>query len=239
MVEREPMARDPYDELAEEYADRIDSWAYNADYERPAVLSLLPDLDGARVLDAGCGPGKYAELLLDRGADVVGVDVSGNMLAEARDRVGGDAAVLQADLATVGSLFEPSSFDVVVSALTLHYVEEWQPIFDGFADVLRPGGAFVFSIQHPFDSFRRYDAGSYFSVEQVSREWDSFEDPVEMPAYRRPVSAVFNPLVDAGFALDRVVEPTPLPSFEEKLPEAYETLSREPRFMCVGAHLPE
>ena len=53
--------------LADDYARLIDTKPHNAYYERPATLALLPDVNGMHVLDAGCGPGIYAEELLKRG----------------------------------------------------------------------------------------------------------------------------------------------------------------------------
>lgn len=55
-----PIALDAYEALAERYAALVDSKAENAYCERPATLSLLPDIEGKRVLDAGCGPGSYS-----------------------------------------------------------------------------------------------------------------------------------------------------------------------------------
>lgn len=68
--EEEPIALEAYEKLAERYAALIDTKAENAYYERPATLSLLPDVKGKRVLDAGCGSGLYSEWLLDHGAEV-------------------------------------------------------------------------------------------------------------------------------------------------------------------------
>jgi hypothetical protein len=56
-----------------------------------------------------------------------------------------------------------------------------------------------------------------------------------MPSYRRPLAALLNPLVEAGFELDRVLEPTPTERFREEAPEDYEELSRQPGFLCVRA----
>jgi hypothetical protein len=56
---------DIYDELAEAYAARVETKPHNAYYERPATLSLLPDVKGKRVLDAGCGPGVYTGWLVN------------------------------------------------------------------------------------------------------------------------------------------------------------------------------
>ena len=75
-MNQKPIALDAYETLAESYAARVDTKPHNAYYERPATLSLLPQVKGKRVLDAGCGPGVYAEWLVEHGAEVVAFDVS-------------------------------------------------------------------------------------------------------------------------------------------------------------------
>jgi predicted TPR repeat methyltransferase len=65
-----------FDDFAEEYERQASEGFHNALYERPVMLELLGDVQGRRVLDAGCGPGLYAEELLRRGAEVVGSDQS-------------------------------------------------------------------------------------------------------------------------------------------------------------------
>jgi len=66
----EPIAVDAYEILAEAYASVVETKPHNPYYERPATLSLLPEIKGKRVLDAACGPGIYSEWLLSRGAAV-------------------------------------------------------------------------------------------------------------------------------------------------------------------------
>jgi hypothetical protein len=56
-MHEQPIALEAYSRLADASAARIDTKAHNAYYDRPAVLSLLPPVEGKRVLDAGCGPG--------------------------------------------------------------------------------------------------------------------------------------------------------------------------------------
>jgi len=75
-MHEEPIALEAYSRLADAFAARIDTHPSNACYDRPAVISLLPPVEGRRVLDAGCGPGVYAEWLAGRGAEVVGVGVA-------------------------------------------------------------------------------------------------------------------------------------------------------------------
>jgi len=228
-----PTPEDAYDELSEEY-ERQATDPYCADFEFPAMRDLVPSVAGKRILDAGCGRGRYAAWLLDQGADVVAVDESSEMVAGARQRVGDRAAVQQADLSEPLP-FEANSFDGVVSGLTLHYVEDWRPVFAEFARVLRPGGFLVFSTHNPVDDYVAFDAENYFETERLTMTWSTGDEDVEVPFYRRPFSEVVGPLLDAGFRLDEVVEPTPQPEFEETKPESYEKRLTYPTFLCVRA----
>jgi SAM-dependent methyltransferase len=109
----------------------------------PRLLSIaesLHPLDGRRVLDLGCGKGRFARALRDRGARVVGLDVSEAMLAGADgsglDRVRGSARRLP---------FRPSSFDAVIAVEIFEHLAP-RAVDDVCAEVrrvLRPGGTFV------------------------------------------------------------------------------------------------
>ena len=234
-----PVAQEAYNQLADDYAARIDSKAHNAFYDRPAVLSLLPDVTGKRVLDAGCGPGAYAEWLLDHGAQVVAVDATEKMLAHARARTANRAEFHLANLNAPLDFLADASFDLVICPLVLDYIRDWTPLFREFHRLLRPGGVLVFSHGHPASEFFLYYAdGNYHEVEQVSWEWTGFGTVVTMPSYRRPLAAVFNPLIDAGFVLDRVLEPRPIEAFREADREHYDQLMRQPGFLCIRAVKP-
>lgn len=232
MPDDDPIARDAYDELADEYAAEVEESPYNADLEFPATTDLIPDVAGKRVLDAGCGTGAYTGWLLDRGADVVGVDASEAMLAHARERVGDRADLRRADLAEPLDVAD-DAFDGIVSALALGYVRDWEATFAEFARVLAPGGFLVFSVKHPFDEFPLAPDEDYFAVERRTKEW-----AVDVPYYRRPLSAVIDPLLANGFRLDALVEPQPTDAFAEKWPERYEKESKRPVFLCVRAVAP-
>jgi SAM-dependent methyltransferase len=232
----EPIARRAFDELAEEYAARVATKAHNAYYDRPAVISLLPPLEGKRVLDAGCGPGVLAEWLRVRGADVVALDVSPSMVRIARERLGSAARVVEADLARPLDFLADASFDLVVSALAMDYVRDWVSVFREFFRVLRAPGDLVFSAGHPFDEFfDHHRGGNYFEVERVQMEWTGFGHPVLVPYYRRPLGAMVDSILGAGFVLERLLEPRPTPQFKERDPADYEKLMRQPGFICFRA----
>lgn len=222
-----------YDALASTY-DEHEADPYCVDLEFPAMQELLPDVAGKRILDAGCGSGRYTEWLLEEGAEVVAVDASEAMISLARERVGDRSTVQQADL-TAPLSFDDATFDGVVSGLALHYLPDWRPVFAEFARVLAPGGFLAFSAHHPVDDFLAYDDVTYFETEPRVMTWQGVDGDVEVPFYSRPFSAVVNPLLDAGFGLDEVVEPKPRESFREKRPQSYEKRLSQPTFLCVLA----
>ena len=85
-----------YDAIACRYAAGVDERPWNALYERPATLSLLPDVRGKDILDAGCGPGWYTDWPVRNGAHVVAIDCSSRMVRLADERLGGRARVSKA-----------------------------------------------------------------------------------------------------------------------------------------------
>ncbi len=234
-MSQSPIALAAYETLAESFASQVDTKPHNAYYERPATLSLLPEVKGKRILDAGCGPGVYAEWLADQGAEVVALDVSPKMIEFAKERLGEKATVLRADPGQPLYFLPDASFDLVLSALALDYIEDWGSTFREFFRVLRQSGHFIFSISHPFADFLLSKTENYFRTELVEWEWTGLGIPVRVPAYRRPLSAVVNPLLEAGFTVERMLEPTPTEQFKQADPKGYEELSKQPGFLCIRA----
>lgn len=123
-----------YDDFATTYAAANDTSLFNAWYARPEMLRLAGDVTGKRVLDAGCGHGPLMADLRERGADVVGFDLSPAMVGIARERLGSDADVRVADLSEPLP-YDDDEFDVVTCSLALHYVQDWAPAQIGRAHV--------------------------------------------------------------------------------------------------------
>lgn len=227
-----PVANDAFDRLASGYDERGADKPANAHHERPATRSLLPDVSGARVLDAGCGAGHLTAELLQRGASVVGLDASAAMVGHAAERAPA-AAFVRGDLGS-DLPFRDGAFDGVVSSLAFHYVEDWAPLFAELRRVLDPGGWVVCSVQHPFADFVEYEGtANYHETERVSATWEGFGEPVEVPAYRRPLSAMLRPALAAGFDLADLVEAEPTERYAELAPERYEYESTNPSFLCL------
>lgn len=222
-----------YDTIAERYAADIDERPWNALYERPTTLALLPAVNNMDVMDAGCGHGWYADWLVGHGARVVGVDRSAAMVALAQKRVGGRARIIQGDLSNLRGSLADESFDLVLSSLVLHYAADLSAVFAECARLLRPGGTLVFSTHHPVhDQAGILDPG-YLNAELIEEEWGWLGE--KMRYYRRPLRDLTDPLADAGFVIERICEPTPSEELRLKDPKGYDRLRRLPAFIFVRA----
>ncbi len=130
---------DVYDKMGLSFQQHAADSAYNAHYDRPAVLAALGPVAGRQVLDAACGPGLYLRELVERGAEVTAFDASPVMVSLARQQTTGRVRVDQAVLGE--SLPYPDEiFDLIVCALAIHYALDRAAAFAGFYRVLRPGG---------------------------------------------------------------------------------------------------
>lgn len=235
-----PLALEAYERLAERFARIADDKLENAYLDRPATFSLLPDVAGKLVVDAGCGAGAYSEELLRRGAEVIAFDVSPKMVEQARKRLGDTVKVLVADFSGPLDFLKDESVDVVICGLAISYVEDPGLAYAEFYRALKAGGHLVVSTGHPWTEMRFSKTGNYFESEVLSLEWRSFGEPyVEVPWFRKPLTDILEQLFEKGFLLDRFLEPKPVPEGRSKDPETFDERCRLPGFLCFRALKPE
>lgn len=233
-------AREAYDAMAEAYvADEGN--AYNALYERPAMVSALGDVAGRRVLDAGCGAGALAAELVARNAHVVGVDVSPRMIALARARgLGPRAEFVVGDLEGGVGLagFADGSFDAAAASLVMHYVRDWEPVLRALARVVHGGGRIVLSTHHPAMVDAAWADGDPDAIELLHDRWQKAGATYDVRFWRRPLHAMLAAFADAGLEVEALVEPAPLPECRVVDPLAWERLSGRPWFLVVLLTVP-
>ena len=98
--------------------------------EWETLKALLPDFQGQRLLDLGCGYGWHCIYAMEHGAvSAVGVDISGKMLEVAREKTE-DSRVRYVECAMEDIDFPDESFDVVLSSLAFHYVESFSQVVE-------------------------------------------------------------------------------------------------------------
>lgn len=216
-----------YDAMAGDYATANATSPFNAYYERPAMISMLGDVEGLRVLEVGCGAGPLTEWLVQHGAKVTAIDVSPAMVGLARDRLGTTAEVLVADLSSGLGFAADASFDLVVASLVLHYLEDWDSVLGEVRRVLRPSGRFLFSTHHPTADARLHSPQDYFATLEVTEEWGGW--PVSF--WRRPLRAMTESIVGSGFVITALAEPGPEPALEHLDAAVFARLRTQPAFL--------
>ena len=173
-------------------------------------LKLLGDLAGRDVLELGCGGAQCAIAFALRGARVTGLDLSEEQLKFAETLAaehGVEITLMQHDVSDLSPIAADSQ-DIVFSAFALMFVEDRARAFREAFRVLRPGGTFVFSLDHPF--FRKVDVESLKVVESYHETGPAIDDMGELgrvTIYRYNLADLHQALVDAGFRVERLIEP--------------------------------
>jgi len=196
----------------------------------PTVLELLGQVAGKRILDAGCGEGFLSRLLAERGASVVAVDYSDEMLRLARERTPSalDVVYAHADFAQLDML-PANSFDIVASVTAIQDVPDYESAIAEACRCLIPGGFFLLALMHPcFSSDGGWvkDADGrklYWKVDNYFREGPRevhVLDGVEkdMVYFHRTLTSYFRAIRRAGFIVNDFVEARPSPHLLEKEP---------------------
>ncbi|GES32573.1 class I SAM-dependent methyltransferase [Streptomyces angustmyceticus] len=231
-----------YDEFSDAYDKFSTSNAWNVLYDRPAILDMLGDVSGKRILEVGCAAGAMTEQLVERGAQVTGLDISKRNIHRAVERLAGkpdgSARFALGDLREPLDFAEDGDYDRIVASLVLHYVRDWGPTLQELYRVLKPGGEFVMSTHHPCEDWRWLNRQNYFATELVTDRWTMEGSEYAVRFYRRPLHAVFSAIRGSGFVLEELSEPMPLPECAESFPEAYEILTTQPRFLYLRCAKP-
>ena len=211
--------------------------------EWPALSALLPELRGRKAVDLGCGFGWFCRWAREQGAaEVLGIDVSENMLVRARADTA-DAAItyLRADMERVE--LPEAAFDVAYSSLALHYIENLERLLANVHRALVPGGYLVFSAEHPIftapahpgwmvdaDGRKRWPVDSYLCEGPRRTDWLA----KGVIKQHRTLGTYLNLLLRLGFALTHVEEWGPTDEQIAVRPCLAEERQR-PMFLLVAA----
>jgi SAM-dependent methyltransferase len=199
-----------YDAIASWYIEESAQWG-------AGYMSPLPEAAaGRRILELACGPGRAARLLAQRGALVVGVDLSGRLIAHARaieaaDPVG--VRYLVGDATNV-DWWDGAPFDGVICEMALMDIDDLHGVARTAATFLDSGGWFAFSLFHPcfpggegsasglpsWHPDRGYASEGWWSIGEIGVRG-------RVGSNHRMLSTYLNAIIAAGFHFETFVEP--------------------------------
>jgi 2-polyprenyl-3-methyl-5-hydroxy-6-metoxy-1,4-benzoquinol methylase len=202
------------------YNDQAEDWSRKepvllSDYSaRPFVLDLCEPIKGLKILDLGCGEGYVGRELKKRGAaDILGIDISENMIEKAiqeQERQGIDG--LEYKAMDVIDFDITDRYDLVIAMFLFNYLSKEQTLetMKKVFRSLQPGGSFVFSVPHPLLPFLKKDkypfyftvTGGYFSGRDKlfpGEIWRRDGIPVNVQCVHKTIEDYFACLKNAGF----------------------------------------
>lgn len=208
------------------------------------LKKMLPDFQGKRVLDLGCGFGWHCRFAIENGAkSVVGVDISQKMLNEAKNKTKSeDIKYICMPIEDID--FPDNSFDVVISSLAFHYVQSFEDILSKVSKCLSSGGDFIFSVEHPIFTAQgtqdwyydnegniiHWPVDKYFT-EGLRRANFLGEDVVK---YHKTMTTYVNSLIKSGFEITGLVEPMPEENLLHTVPGMLDEL-RRPMMLLISS----
>ncbi len=200
------------------------------------LRALFPDVQGLRVLDLGCGYGWHCRYAAEMGASAVtGIDASARMIAEAQSRTAHPRIAYSVCDLTVYE-YHPAAFDLVVSNLVLHYVEDLDAVYQHIHRALTPGGVFLMNIEHPtftagvrqcFASDGTWPVTDYFLPGERQTEFLGHS----IVKQHHTLTQILNGLLKTGFVLEAVEEAMPPEEWQSAMPEEM----RRPMMLLVRA----
>ena len=186
--------RQPWDENAQFWVGiiRENRDRYRTGLTNQAVQDAAGQVDGARILDAGCGEGYLSRFFADRGAKVTGIDFSAELIEAARNHKLTAELPVSFDVGSVDALpYDESTFDLVLCNHVMNDLQDPELAIAEFARVLRPDGRVVIMMLHPCfynkhaersDLKNSLIAGTYFQQRPVSQHFEV--DGLTSPAAR-------------------------------------------------------
>lgn len=242
----EKEAKRKYDFMAEYYhnwrtKENPQGWFYNEMLEMPAILELLGNVKGKKILDFGCGTGIYAKFLTKKGAIVKGFDISKEMIKIAKK----ENPKLDLRIGSGYRIPFKEKFDIILVALVVDYFKDWNKVFKQVKGVLREKGYFIFSIGNPVSECARRvkhngeklrvlnEKSCYFTERKIYSVWKNvIGRDLRMPTYHKTYETIIKTIVRNGFEIVDYKDCFPLKKAKKLFPGDYRVFSKIPYF-CV------
>ena len=209
------------DRLRAQWVESVEDWIHQNQAVRTGMLDSwmlesLGDISGKRVIDIGCGEGRFCRLITGLGAETTGIDLTEALVERARSLAVCRERYLVGNAEDLSPI-DDESFDLAVSYIVLVDLLDYRSSIQAAFRVLRPGGRFIVCNVHPMRSstplgwIRQGNEKLFYPVDNYTiegpREFNWWGKPfVNM---HRTVSSYIAAFLEAGFVLEGLQEPTP------------------------------
>lgn len=216
--------------------------------EIPTIRSMLPDLKDKRILELGCGYGDNCAYFSECKAKyVLGTDISEHMISIAKERHSKSNCKFQI-LAMEDISSIPDKFDLVISSLAFHYVEDFEKLLKDIHKLLKEDGLLIFSQEHPIGTgtilneacndsdFINLGNKNYYLISDYNINGKRIVDwnDCKVVKYHRNFSYIINTLQKCNYKIEEILEPTPTEEILRKKPK-YQNQFDKPFFLFIKA----
>lgn len=224
-----------YDKIAKNYHSFMSDKSnfFNEYVEKPASVTKLKSisLDRKKVLDLGCGSGRYTKILFDMGSDVIGVDPSRELIYIAKKELPNiDFRIGSAEKIPCKN----NEFDLVFAGMVIQYFSNPEKAFKEVSRILKSKGRFVFTGHIPYvavavpvkiEGKKYYEFDNYFKEGIRKRRSKSFN--IDMPYYHFRFETIINSILSSGFSIIDYQDLKPLKE-DKKIDEGdyYEVINK-------------
>lgn len=206
------------------------------------LKEMLPNFEGKRVLDIGCGFGWHCRYAADESAkSVLGVDISSKMIQRAKEMTTNENIKYEC-MALEDISFEKNKYDVVISSLVFHYVRDFDQVCKKIYNSLVEGGELIFSVEHPiFTSIHTQDWCYNSNGDIMHWPIDNYQDEglrdtrfldEHVIKYHRTIETYINTMIKNGFVITKISEPVPPQDMVENNPYLKNEF-RRPMFLMI------
>ncbi len=237
--------------LRDQWVENVEVWIQKEQSVRTGfldawVLRAMGAVEGRRVLDIGCGEGRFCRLLAGLGMEVTGIDLTEGLVKRAQALSDGAGTYLVGnahDLSVVGD----DSFDLAVSYIVMVDLFDFRKAIRSAFRVLKPGGRFIVCNIHPMRMaktngwIRQGNRKLHYAVDDYTKEGPRLEEISwtggAFTSMHRTLSSYITAFLDSGFVMEGLMEPTPSAAQLEAHP-TFDDEYRVPNFILYELRKP-
>lgn len=201
------LAKEIYNKQSDEFSKKQTEYKVVQDLKL-RVYDLLGDIKNKKILFAGCGDGRECIQAVEKGAQVIGIDISEKSIESAkRNCKNADFFVMNFEELN----FPEGSFDIIISLFAVMYTKELDKTLLGFRKVLKENRTIILAVPHPIRKMMKYNNLNYFVKGKQFENWKG----IERFNYYRLFEDYVDSFHNTKLILEKLIEPKPIKETED------------------------